>query len=132
MTNVRVEIVAAADAIVDNDQKVDEEISRPLFLFLVILALIIQNWHVIVNDGLRFAPAFIVLNIAALVVGYVVAKLARINEVQTITIAIETGNQNYTVTITVAVTILNDNEMSVRSLDTTNGRRISVHFYFLC
>lgn len=84
-----------------------------VFLFLVILALIIQNWDVIVNDGPRFAPAFIVLNIAALVVGYVVAKLARINEVQTITIAIETGIQNSTVAITVALTILNNNEMSV-------------------
>lgn len=75
MANVRAEIVAAADAIVDNDQKVDEEISRPLFLF--------------------------------------VAKLARINEVQTITIAIETGIQNSTVAITVALTILNNNKMSV-------------------
>lgn len=84
-----------------------------VFLFLVILALIIQNWDVIVNDGPRFAPAFIVLNIAALMVGYVVAKLARINEVQTITIAIETGIQNSTVAITVALTILNNNEMSV-------------------
>lgn len=84
-----------------------------IFLFLVILALIIQNWDVIVNDGPRFAPAFIVLNIAALAVGYVVAKLAKINEVQTVTIAIETGIQNSTVAITVALTILNNNEMAV-------------------
>lgn len=84
-----------------------------VFLFLVILALVIQNWDVIVNDGPRFAPAFIVLNIAALVVGYVVAKLAKINEVQTVTIAIETGIQNSTVAITVALTILNNNEMAV-------------------
>lgn len=84
-----------------------------IFLFLVILALVIQNWDVIVNDGPRFAPAFIVLNIAALVVGYVVAKLAKINEVQTVTIAIETGIQNSTVAITVALTILNNNEMAV-------------------
>jgi bile acid:Na+ symporter, BASS family len=84
-----------------------------VFLFLVILALVIQNWDVIVNDGPRFAPAFIVLNIAALMVGYLVAKLARINEVQTVTIAIETGIQNSTVAITVALTILNNNEMAV-------------------
>lgn len=83
------------------------------FLFLVILALIIQNWDVIVNDGPRFAPAFITLNIAALVVGFIVARLAGINAVQTGTIAIETGIQNSTLAITVALTILNNNEMAV-------------------
>lgn len=84
-----------------------------VFLFLVILALVIQNWDVIINDGPRFAPAFILLNIAALAVGYFVARLAGINKVQTATIAIETGIQNSTVAITVALTILNNNEMAV-------------------
>jgi bile acid:Na+ symporter, BASS family len=83
------------------------------FLFLVILALIIQNWDVIVRDGPRFAPAFITLNIAALVVGFLVARMAGINPVQTGTIAIETGIQNSTLAITVALTILNNNEMAV-------------------
>jgi BASS family bile acid:Na+ symporter len=84
-----------------------------VFLFLVILALVIQNWDVIINDGPRFAPAFIALNIAALTVGFFVAKLAGINRVQTVTIAIETGIQNSTVAITVALTILNNNEMAI-------------------
>jgi bile acid:Na+ symporter, BASS family len=84
-----------------------------VFLFLVILALVIQNWDVIINDGPRFAPAFILLNIAALAVGYFAARLAGINKVQTATIAIETGIQNSTVAITVALTILNNNEMAV-------------------
>jgi bile acid:Na+ symporter, BASS family len=83
------------------------------FLFLVILALVIQNWDVIVNDGPRFAPAFITLNIAALAIGFIVARLAGINAVQTGTIAIETGIQNSTLAITVALTILNNNEMAV-------------------
>lgn len=84
-----------------------------VFLFLVILALIVQNWDVIVNDGPRFAPAFIALNIAALAVGFIAARLAGINLVQTGTIAIETGIQNSTVAITVALTILNNNEMAI-------------------
>ncbi|NJN80368.1 MAG: bile acid:sodium symporter family protein, partial [Anaerolineales bacterium] len=84
-----------------------------VFLFLVILALMIQNWDVIVNDGPRFAPAFIVMNLVALVVGYLVAKAAGINQIQAGTIAIETGIQNSTVAITVALTILNNNEMAV-------------------
>lgn len=83
------------------------------FLFLVILALIIQNWEVIVRDGPRFAPAFITLNVASLIVGYYVPKLLGIDFVQSMTIAIETGLQNSTVSITVALTLLNNNEMAI-------------------
>jgi len=83
------------------------------FLFLVILALIAQNWDVIVRDGPRFAPAFIVLNILSLIVGYFVPKLLGIDYVQSMTIAIETGLQNSTVSITVALTLLNNNEMAI-------------------
>lgn len=83
------------------------------FLFLVILALVVQNWDVIVRDGPRFAPAFILLNIAALIVGYFVPKLLGINYTQSMTISIETGLQNSTVSITVAMTLLNNNEMAI-------------------
>lgn len=83
------------------------------FLFLVIAALVVQNWAVIVRDGPRFAPAFSVLNIASLIVGYYVPKLFGINYVQAMTIAIETGLQNSTISITVAITLLNNNEMAV-------------------
>lgn len=84
-----------------------------VFLFLVIGALIVQNWDVIVRDGPRFAPAFIVLNILSLVVGYYVPKLLGIDYVQSMTIAIETGLQNSTVSITVALTLLNNNDMAI-------------------
>ncbi len=82
-------------------------------LFLVILALVIQNWDAIVRDGPRFAPAFILLNLAALAIGFHVSKLAGINRVQSATIAIEMGLQNSTVAITVALTILGNGEMAV-------------------
>ena len=84
-----------------------------IFLFLIILALVVQNWDTIVRDGPRFAPAFITLNLAALAVGYFVAKMAGINQTQSATIAIETGLQNATVAITVALTILGSNEMAI-------------------
>jgi len=83
------------------------------FLFLVIAALVAQNWDVIVRDGPRFAPAFIVLNIASLIVGYYVPKFLGIDYVQAMTIAIETGLQNSTVSITVALTLLNNNDMAI-------------------
>lgn len=84
-----------------------------VFLFLVIIALIVQNWDVIVRDGPRFAPAFIVLNVASLIVGYFVPKFLKVDYIQSMTIAIETGLQNSTVSITVAMTLLNNNEMAV-------------------
>jgi BASS family bile acid:Na+ symporter len=84
-----------------------------VFFLLIVLALIVENWQLIVRDGPRFAPAFITLNVAALAVGFLVAKLAGINRVQATTISIETGLQNATVSITVALTILNNNEMAI-------------------
>jgi bile acid:Na+ symporter, BASS family len=84
-----------------------------LFLFLVIGALVVQNWDTIVRDGPRFAPAFIFLNIAALAIGFFVAKLSGINRTQSTTIAIEMGLQNSTVSITVAMTILGNSDMAV-------------------
>ncbi len=84
-----------------------------LFFVGIVAALIVENWAAIVRDGPRFAPAFILLNVAALTVGYYVAKLAGINRIQATTIAIETGLQNATVSITVAITILGSSEMAV-------------------
>ena len=84
-----------------------------VFFLLIVVALVVENWELIVRDGPRFAPAFITLNIAALAVGFFVAKLAGINRVQATTISIETGLQNATVSITVALTILNNNEMAI-------------------
>lgn len=83
------------------------------FLFLVIFALVIQNWDTILRDGPRFAPAFITLNLVALAAGYGVARLARINHVQSSTISIETGLQNGTIAITIALTILNNNDLAI-------------------
>ena len=84
-----------------------------VFLFLVIFALVVENWETIVSDGPRFAPAFILLNLSSLAVGYFVAKLAGINRVQATTISIETGLQNATISITVAISILGNNDMAV-------------------
>lgn len=83
------------------------------FLFLVIVTLIIQNWEVIVRDGPRFAPAFILLNVLSLIAGYFVPKLLGVDYVQSMTIAIETGLQNSTISITVAITLLNNNDMAI-------------------
>lgn len=83
------------------------------FLFVIILALVAQNWETIVTDGPRFAPAFITLNLAGLAVGYFVSRAARIDHVQAATISIEVGIQNGTLAITIAFTVLGNGEYAV-------------------
>lgn len=84
-----------------------------VFLLLVILGLVIQNWEQILIDGPRFALAFIVLNFVALAVGYLVAKAFGLGQTQSTTVGIETGLQNSTLSITIALTILANNEMAI-------------------
>ncbi|MEM9777645.1 MAG: bile acid:sodium symporter family protein [Chloroflexota bacterium] len=84
-----------------------------VFLLLVILALVVQNWDTILIEGPRFALAFVVLNIVALAVGYAVAKLFGLGQTQSTTIGIETGLQNSTLSITIALSILASNDMAI-------------------
>ena len=84
-----------------------------LFLLLVIIALVLQNWDTILVEAPRFAPAFIVMNAVALAVGFGVAKFFGLNQRQAITIGLETGLQNSTLAITIALTILNSSEMAI-------------------
>ena len=84
-----------------------------VFLLVVIIALVIQNWDTILVEGPRFALAFIVLNAVALAVGFAVAKLFGLDQTQSTTIGIETGLQNSTLAITVALSVLSSNEMAI-------------------
>lgn len=83
------------------------------FLLLIIIVLVIQNWGQIMAEGPRFAPAFIVLNLLALGLGYWIAKLFGINQTQSTTIGIETGLQNSTLSITIALSVLNSSAMAI-------------------
>ncbi|MCP5100145.1 MAG: bile acid:sodium symporter family protein [Chloroflexi bacterium] len=84
-----------------------------VFLLVVILALVIQNWEVVRTEAPRFALAFILLNAVALLAGFIIAKLFKLDQRQATTIGIETGLQNSTLAITIALAILNNNEMTI-------------------
>lgn len=84
-----------------------------LFLLLVIVALVIQNWSVVQSEAPRFAFAFILLNALALAAGFIIAKLFSLNQKQSTTIGIETGLQNSTLAITIALSILGSSEMTI-------------------
>ena len=93
--------------------KKGSKIFAGLFLLVVIVALVIQNWEVVKSEAPRFAVAFILLNVIALGAGLLIARLFGLGQIQAITIAIETGLQNSTVAITVALSILGSSEMTV-------------------
>ena len=99
---------AFCDAIAD-----PSKLAAGVFLGIVIVALVIQNWDAVVESGPRFAPAFVVLNLAALAVGWGVARAARVAREQALTIAVETGLQNSTLAITIAISVLGRDDMAV-------------------
>ena len=89
------------------------KVAAGVFLGVVIVALTAQNWAAVLEDGPRFAPAFVVLNLAALGAGFGLARLVRLPVVQAFTVAIETGLQNATLSITIAISVLDSNTMAV-------------------
>lgn len=84
-----------------------------LVLAAIVIALVVENWDLVLEEGPRFAPAFVVLNALALAAGYGLAKAFRLDPVQSITVSVETGIQNSTVAITVALVALDSSVMSV-------------------
>ncbi|MGB0389273.1 MAG: bile acid:sodium symporter family protein [Ardenticatenaceae bacterium] len=96
------------------------ERTKPLFkrlasglMFVVIMALVIQNIDLIINKGPVFGPALIVLNALTMGIGYWSARLLKLNIPQSNTIMVETGVQNATLAITIALTLLNNTDMSI-------------------
>lgn len=89
------------------------KIFASVFLGLVVIALVITNWTAVADNAAKFAPAFIVLNLAALAVGYGVAKAFGLDPRQASTIGIETGLQNSTLALTIAVSVLGNSELAI-------------------
>lgn len=82
------------------------KIASTLVLVLVIVGLCIKEKESLMEylaDGWAMALA---LNVTTMIVGFVVAKIARLNFKQALTITIESGNQNGTLAIHVAVVSL--------------------------
>lgn len=84
-----------------------------VFLFAIILAIAVGEFDTLTDEGLRFAPAFITLNLLALGAGFAISRAARLDGLRSITIAIETGLQNSTLAIGVALTLLDDGDLAV-------------------
>ncbi len=80
-----------------------------LFVVIVVAALL-GNWDIFIANLPTLGPALITLNIALLLIGLALARLAALNWAQVKTVSIETGIQNATLGITLAALISGQSE----------------------
>jgi BASS family bile acid:Na+ symporter len=84
-----------------------------VFLFVIIAGIAFKNREDMVNFFVQAGAASLSLNILALFVGYFVAKLARLEKRQTVTMGIEVGIQNGTIALLVSGTLLGNALMTI-------------------
>ncbi|MFC4632413.1 bile acid:sodium symporter family protein [Dokdonia ponticola] len=82
------------------------KIASAAVLFLVIIALVIKKKEDLIPYLQQAGIATLVLNLMTMGIGFATAKIAKLNSVQSITIAIESGIQNGTMAIAIASGIL--------------------------
>ncbi len=88
-------------------------IASALFLALIIAGVVKQNINELGDFFLRAGPAALVLNVASMGGGLLVAKLLKLQRPQAITIGMEVGIQNGTTAIFITGTLLTNPEMSI-------------------
>lgn len=84
-----------------------------IFLFLIVAMIVFNNLHNMAEYFAKAGLAAIILNIASMVLGYILAKVAQLNEAQSKAIGIEVGFQNGTLAIVIALTLLENTEMAI-------------------
>lgn len=85
-------------------QKMDKpvRIASTLIIVLVIVGIIVKERHQLLERISESFSIVIALNITTMVVGYLTARIVKLNFKQALTIALESGNQNGTLAIQVA------------------------------
>ncbi|VAX15259.1 hypothetical protein MNBD_IGNAVI01-1799 [hydrothermal vent metagenome] len=92
------------------------KILSTVFLFLIIVALVIKNLDVIMNNIETVAPAALLLVVLAFLLGFLVAKLFATTPAQMRSISIEVGIQNGTLALLITATILGIPEMTLAAI----------------
>lgn len=98
------------------------KLERPLRVILPLLLLLVYAGVILIDQGtgeatridfLRIFPYALLLNILAMVSGFLVARLFRLRVINQFTISIEVGLQNSALAIFVAATLLKNNDMAL-------------------
>ncbi|NOR34575.1 MAG: bile acid:sodium symporter family protein [Bacteroidales bacterium] len=97
-------------------------LERPLRVVLPILLLLVYAGVIFIDQGtsagtrsdfIRIFPYTLLLNILAMVSGFLVARILRLRVINQFTISIEVGLQNSALAIFVAATLLKNNDMAL-------------------
>lgn len=84
-----------------------------VFLFLIVAGIVAKNISQMETVFAAAGLATLILNVACMVMGYGLAKIAQLNEAQSKAIGIEVGFQNGTLAILIALTLLENTEMAI-------------------
>lgn len=87
-----------------------------VFLVLVVFGIVKANWEKLPGLTLTLGPAVLTLVMCAMLLGYLTAKRAGLNDRQQTTLAIEVGIQNAATALIVTGGILHNAEMSASAL----------------
>lgn len=82
-------------------------------MFFIIGLIVHTNYEMIVNNMSTVGVATLILNVAALVLGYALARITQLKHSQTVTIGFEVGIQNGTLALVVAGTLLQNETMMI-------------------
>jgi BASS family bile acid:Na+ symporter len=88
-------------------------IASTVIFILVFLAVIAANFNIMGKAMKEVGLVTLLLNIITMGLGYLTAKLFKLNLKSAISITIESGIQNGTLAIVIATTILNNLEMGI-------------------
>ncbi len=83
------------------------------FLALIILAIVIREWNRLPAFIAQVGIAVVLLNVAAILIGFGFGKLFNLKFAQRICIAIEVGVQNGTLAIAITAGLLNNADMAI-------------------
>jgi bile acid:Na+ symporter, BASS family len=89
------------------------KIMSGIFLFLIIMAAILNDKENFVNFFIQAGPVALALNVVMLLIGYFSARIFKLRISQSITISIESGIQNGTLGIAIAATLLRNPTMTI-------------------
>lgn len=88
-------------------------IASTVIFILVFIAVIAANFKLLGEAMKKVGPVTLILNVVTMGLGYLTAKLLRLNLKDAISITVESGIQNGTLAFVIATTILNNIEMGI-------------------
>ena len=113
----------------DNFEIIATKISTILFVIIIVGALA-SEWQTFISNLSQIGPAIILLIVSMLIIGYNTSKWFKMNNQQSVTVAIESGIQNGTVGITIGNIIINP-EIGLSILSIPSGV-YGILMYFIC